>query len=154
MNLVVGSMSIGVSFGMKVLFLPMLAVVALNAYAGERSGERGEVAHTKNGTAVHTKNGTAVHKTGSGQATVHQTGSETATTYKKAGTTTTTHATNTEAVHTGTTTAVKTGTNTTVVHTNANWDDAYWSSNKYGYWNGQRGYWTTANGKHIFVVAQ
>jgi hypothetical protein len=139
---------------MKVLFLPMLAVVALNAYAGERSGERGEVAHTKNGTAVHTKNGTAVHKTGSGQATVHQTGSETATTYKKAGTTTTTHATNTETVHTGTTTAVKAGTGTTGVHTNENWDDGYWSTNKYGYWNGQRGYWTIVNGKHVFVVAQ
>jgi hypothetical protein len=141
-------------FGMKVLFLPMIAVVALNAYAGERSGEKGQAAHTKNGTAVHTKNGMAVHQTGSGQATVHQTGSETATTYKKAGTTTTTHATNTETVHTGTTTAVKTGTGTTVVHTNANWDDAYWSTNKYGYWNGQRGYWTIVNGKHVFVVAQ
>ena len=54
----------------------------------------------------------------------------------------------------GTTTAVKNGTSTAVVHTNANWDDAYWSTNKYGYWNGQRGYWTIVNGKHVFVVAQ
>jgi hypothetical protein len=40
----------------------------------------------------------------------------------------------------------------TVVHTNRNWDDPYWSENKYGYWNGNRGYWQVVNGEHIFVV--
>jgi hypothetical protein len=139
---------------MKSLFLPLITIAALSAYAGERSDERGQAVHTKNGTAVHTQNGTAAHKKGSGQATVHQTGSDTATTYKKAGTTTTTHATSADTVHAGTTTAVRTGTSTTVVHTNANWDDAYWSTNKYGYWNGQRGYWTIVNDKHVFVVTQ
>jgi hypothetical protein len=40
----------------------------------------------------------------------------------------------------------------TAVHTNYNWDDVYWHTHKYGYWNGQRGYWKVVNGKHVFVV--
>jgi len=42
--------------------------------------------------------------------------------------------------------------NGTAVHTNHNWSDSYWHTNKYGYWNGQRGYWHVVNGKHVFVV--
>ena len=42
--------------------------------------------------------------------------------------------------------------NGTAVHTDANWNDAYWHSNKYGYWNGQHGYWHVVNGKHVFVI--
>jgi hypothetical protein len=48
-------------------------------------------------------------------------------------------------------TAVQTA-NGTAVHTNHNWSDTYWHTNKYGYWNGQRGYWHVVNGKHVFVV--
>ena len=48
-------------------------------------------------------------------------------------------------------TAVHTGGGTTV-HTNYNWDNVYWHSHKYGYWNGQHGYWHVVNGKHVFVV--
>ena len=40
----------------------------------------------------------------------------------------------------------------TAVHTNANWDNTYWQSNRYGYWNGQRGYWHVVSGRHVFVV--
>lgn len=40
----------------------------------------------------------------------------------------------------------------TAVHTNYNWNNAYWHSNKYGYWNGQRGYWRVTGGRHVFVV--
>ena len=54
-------------------------------------------------------------------------------------------------VHGARGTAVHTG-NGTAVHTNYNWDDAYWHSHKYGYWNGQRGYWHVVSGKHVFVV--
>jgi hypothetical protein len=38
------------------------------------------------------------------------------------------------------------------VHTSSNWNSAYWHSNRYGYWNGQRGYWNVVNGRHVFVV--
>jgi hypothetical protein len=48
-------------------------------------------------------------------------------------------------------TAVHTGGGT-AVHTNYNWDHVYWHSHKYGYWNGQHGYWHVVNGKHVFVV--
>jgi hypothetical protein len=44
------------------------------------------------------------------------------------------------------------GARGTAVHTNYNWNDPYWHSHKYGYWNGQRGYWHVVNGKHVFVV--
>jgi hypothetical protein len=54
-------------------------------------------------------------------------------------------------VHTRGGTAVHTGGGT-AVHANYNWDDVYWHSHKYGYWNGQRGYWHVVNGKHVFVV--
>jgi len=47
--------------------------------------------------------------------------------------------------------AVHTG-NGTAVHTNYNWNNVYWHSHKYGYWNGQHGYWHVVNGKHVFVV--
>jgi hypothetical protein len=39
-----------------------------------------------------------------------------------------------------------------LIATNYNWDHAYWHSHKYGYWNGQRGYWRVTGGKHVFVV--
>jgi hypothetical protein len=42
--------------------------------------------------------------------------------------------------------------NGTAVHTNHNYDDVYWHTNKYGYWQGQRGYWHVVNGNHVFVV--
>jgi hypothetical protein len=42
----------------------------------------------------------------------------------------------------------------TVVHTNYNWNHAYWHSHKYGYWHGQRGYWHVVHGEHVFVVVQ
>jgi hypothetical protein len=48
-------------------------------------------------------------------------------------------------------TAVHTGGGT-AVHTSYNWDNVYWHSHKYGYWNGQHGYWHVVNGKHVFVV--
>jgi hypothetical protein len=44
------------------------------------------------------------------------------------------------------------GARGTVVHTNYNWNDPYWHSHKYGYWNGKRGYWHVVNGNHVFVV--
>ncbi len=64
------------------------------------------------------------------------------------------------AVHTHHGTAVRTGNGTythvhgsgTVTHTNYNWNNSYWRSNKYGYWNGNRGYWRVVNGNHVFVV--
>jgi hypothetical protein len=39
------------------------------------------------------------------------------------------------------------GARGTAVHTNYNWNDPYWHSHKYGYWNGQRaiGTWSTAS---------
>jgi hypothetical protein len=42
----------------------------------------------------------------------------------------------------------------TVVHTNYNWNHAYWHSHKYGYWNGHRGYWHVVHGDHVFVVVE
>ncbi|HWY93145.1 MAG TPA: hypothetical protein VNY04_09590, partial [Chthoniobacterales bacterium] len=42
----------------------------------------------------------------------------------------------------------------TAVHTDHNWNDVYWHTNRYGYWHGQRGYWTVRGGKHVFVVVQ
>jgi hypothetical protein len=35
---------------------------------------------------------------------------------------------------------------------NRSWNDPYWHTHKYGYWNGQKGYWRIKNGKHVFVV--
>jgi hypothetical protein len=58
-----------------------------------------------------------------------------------------------EVVHGPRGTAVRTGGGT-AVHTDHNWNDAYWHTNKYGYWHGQRGYWHVVNGKHVFVVVQ
>ena len=46
------------------------------------------------------------------------------------------------------------GARGTAVHTNYNWNDPYWRSHRYGYWNGQRGYWKVVNGRHVFVVVQ
>lgn len=69
------------------------------------------------------------------------------------------HNRNGTAVHTGGGTVVRTGQGasvhtggTTVVHTNYNYNHAYWRSHKYGYWNGQRGYWNYVNGRHVFIV--
>jgi hypothetical protein len=42
----------------------------------------------------------------------------------------------------------------TAVHTNYNWNAPYWRTHKYGYWNGQRGYWAVRNGRHVFVVVR
>jgi hypothetical protein len=42
----------------------------------------------------------------------------------------------------------------TAVHTNYNWNHSYWHAHKYGYWNGQRGYWHVVHGEHVFVVVE
>jgi hypothetical protein len=42
--------------------------------------------------------------------------------------------------------------NAATVHTNSNWDNTYWHSNRYGYWNGQHGYWRLVGDRHVFVV--
>ena len=118
--------------------LIFLAFSATTLYADTYQGKNGKVAHNRAGTAVQTSNGTAVHAKGS--STVRSTNGA----YHASGT-------NGAAVHTNTTTAVHTNS-TSAVHTNANWDDAYWHSNKYGYWNGQRGYWHVVSGKHVFIV--
>jgi len=114
---------------MKYLFI-FLAISATTLYADTYQGKNGKVAHNARGTAVQTSNGTAVHARGS--STVRSTNG---------------------AYHaTSSTTAVRRTTSTTAVHTNANWNSAYWHSNKYGYWNGQRGYWHVVSGQHVFVV--
>jgi hypothetical protein len=118
--------------------LIFLAFSATTLYADTYQGKNGKVAHNRGGTAVQTSNGTAVHAKGS--STVRSTNGA----YHASGT-------NGAAVHTNSTTAVHTNS-TSAVHTNANWDDAYWHSNKYGYWNGQRGYWRVVSGQHVFVV--
>ena len=110
--------------------LVFLAFSVTPLYADTYQGKNGKAAHTRNGTAVQTSNGTAVHARGS--STVRTTNGA----YHANGT-------NGAAVHTN---------NGTAVHTNANWNDAYWHSNKYGYWNGQRGYWHVVSGQHVFVV--
>jgi hypothetical protein len=104
---------------MKYLLI-FLAFSVTPLYADTYQGKNGKAAHTRNGTAVQTSNGTAVHARGS--STVRTTNGA----Y---------HATGTDgaAVHTNNGTAVHTNTGA-AVHTNANWDDAYWHSNKYGYW--------------------
>jgi hypothetical protein len=114
---------------MKYLLI-LLAFSATALYADTYEGKNGKAAHNRHGTAVQTSNGTAVHARGS--STVHTTNGA----YHASGT-------NGAAVHTS---------NGTAVHTNANWNDAYWHSNKYGYWNGQRGYWHVVGGQHVFVV--
>jgi len=58
-----------------------------------------------------------------------------------------------EIVHGARGTAVR-GPNGAAVHTSHNWNDAYWHTNKYAYWHGQRGYWHVVNGEHVFVVVQ
>jgi hypothetical protein len=140
-----------IKYNMKYLLI-FLAFSATTLYADTYQGKNGKVAHNRAGTAVQTSNGSAVHARGSGQATAHQTGSNTATTYKKAGTTTTTHAATADTVRAGSTTAVRTGGSAAVVHTDSNWNSAYWQTNKYGYWNGQRGFWHVVSGQHVFVV--
>jgi hypothetical protein len=113
---------------MKYLLI-FLAISATTLYADTYQGKNGKVAHNARGTAVQTSNGTAVHARGS--STVRSTNG---------------------AYHaTSSTTAVRT-TSTTAVHTNSNWNSAYWHSNRYGYWNGQRGYWKVVSGRHVFVV--
>jgi hypothetical protein len=42
----------------------------------------------------------------------------------------------------------------TVIYKNCNWNDPYWHTHKYGYWNDQKGYWRIKNGRHVFVVVQ
>jgi hypothetical protein len=118
----------------------LLVLLALSAsstlYADTYQGKNGKAAHNQHGTAVQTSNGTAVHRKGS--STVRSTNGA----YHANGTNGAYH-TNGSAVH---------RSSATVVHTNTNWNNAYWHSNKYGYWNGQRGYWHVVNGTHIFVV--
>jgi hypothetical protein len=117
---------------MKFIVLLFALSATTSLYAETYSGKNGKAAHNQHGTAVQTKNGTAVHRSGS--STVHSTNGA----YHAGGT-------NGAAVHTS---------NTAVVHTNANWNDAYWHSNKYGYWNGHRGYWHVVSDKHVFVVVE
>jgi hypothetical protein len=118
--------------------LIFLAFTATTLYAETYEGKNGKAAHNRYGTAVQTSNGTAVHARGS--STVHSTNGA----YHAA-------KANGAAVHTNNGTAVH-ASNGTGVHTDANWNDAYWHSNKYGYWNGQHGYWHLVNGNHVFVV--
>jgi len=114
---------------MKYLLI-FLAISATTLYADTYQGKNGKVAHNARGTAVQTSNGTAVHARGS--STVRSTNGA----Y---------HATSSR-------TAVRRTARTDSVHTNANWNSAYWHSNKYGYWNGQRGYWQVVSRRHVFVV--
>jgi nucleoside-specific outer membrane channel protein Tsx len=114
---------------MKYLLI-FLAFSATTLYADTYQGKNGKAAHNRYGTAVQTSNGTAVHARGS--STVRSTNGA----YHASGT-------NGAAIHTN---------NGTAIHTNANWNNAYWHSNRYGYWNGQRGYWNVVSGRHVFVV--
>jgi len=118
--------------------LILLAFSAATLCADTYQGKNGKAAHNQHGTAVQTSNGTAVH--GKGSSTVRSTNGA----YHSS-------RTNGAAVHTNNGTAVHTS-NGTAVYTNVSWDDAYWHSNKYGYWNGQRGYWHVVSGQHVFVV--
>jgi hypothetical protein len=117
-----------------------LLVLALSAgstlYADTYQGKNGKAAHNQRGTAVQTSNGTAVHRSGS--STVRSTNGA----Y---------HAGGAHGVYHTNGGAVR-RSNTTVVRTNTNWNDAYWHSNRYGYWNGHRGYWRLVRGNHVFVV--
>jgi hypothetical protein len=122
---------------MKYLLI-FLTFATANLYADTYQGKNGKVAHNRNGTAVQTSNGTAVHARGS--STVRSTNGA----YHAGGT-------NGAVVHTNNGTAVHTS-NGTAVRTNANWDNTYWHSNRYGYWNGQHGYWRLVGGRHVFVV--
>jgi hypothetical protein len=112
---------------MKYLLVLLAFSASSTLYADTYQGKNGKVAHNQHGTAVQTSNGTAVHRRGS--STVRSTNGA----YHASGTT----------VH---------RSSATVVHTSTNWNDAYWHSNRYGYWNGQRGYWHIVNGTHVFVV--
>jgi hypothetical protein len=121
---------------MKYLLLFLALSASSTLYADTYQGKNGNVAHNQRGTAVQTSNGTAVHRRGS--STVRSTNGA----YHTSGTNGVYH-TNGAAVR---------RSSTTVVHTNANWNDAYWHSNRYGYWNGRRGYWHLVSGNHVFVV--
>jgi hypothetical protein len=120
---------------MKYLLLLLAFSASSTLFADTYQGKNGKVAHNQRGTAVQTSNGTAVHKRGS--STVRSTNGA----YHAGGTNGVYH-TNGAAFHRG----------TTVVHTNSNWNDSYWHSNRYGYWNGHRGYWHVVSGDHVFVV--
>jgi hypothetical protein len=113
---------------MKYLVILLALSATTTLYADTYEGKNGKAAHNRHGTAVQTSNGTAVHAKGS--SAVHTTNGA----YHANGTN--------GAVH----------TNRRAVYTNANWNDSYWHSNKYGYWNGQRGYWHVVSGQHVFVV--
>jgi hypothetical protein len=117
---------------MKFIFVLLALSATTTLYADTYQGKNGRAAHNQNGTAVQTSNGTAVHRRGS--STVHSTNGA----YHAGGT-------NGAYVHTG---------GSTVVHTNSNWNNSYWHSNKYGYWNGHRGYWHVVNQQHVFVVVE
>jgi hypothetical protein len=119
---------------MKYLLFFLALSASSTLYADTYQGKNANVAHNRRGTAVQTSNGTAVHRRGS--STVRSTNGA----YHASGRV---YHTNGAAVR---------GSNTTVVHTNANWNDSYWHSNRYGYWNGHRGYWHLVSGNHVFVV--
>jgi hypothetical protein len=36
-------------------------------------------------------------------------------------------------------------------HRDHNWDDDYWHHEHYGYWHGDRGYWTYHHHKHVWI---
>jgi hypothetical protein len=112
---------------MKYLLFFLALSASSTLYADTYQGKNGSVAHNQRGTAVQTSNGTAVHRRGS--STVRSTNGV--------------YHTNGGAVR---------RSSTTVVHTNANWNDSYWHSNRYGYWNGHRGYWHLVGVNHVFVV--
>jgi hypothetical protein len=121
---------------MKYLLFFLALSASSTLYADTYQGKNGSVAHNQRGTAVQTSNGTAVHRRGS--STVRSTNGA----Y---------HASGTNGVYHTNGGAVR-RSSTTVVHTNANWNDSYWHSNRYGYWNGHRGYWHLVGVNHVFVV--
>jgi hypothetical protein len=120
---------------MKYLLLLLAFSASSTLFADTYQGKNGKVAHNQRGTAVQTSNGTAVHRRGS--STVRSTNGA----YHASGTNGVYH-TNGASVH----------RSSTVVRTNSNWNDSYWHSNRYGYWNGHRGYWHVVGSDHVFVV--
>jgi hypothetical protein len=124
---------------MKYLLIFLALSASSTLFADTYQGKNGKVAHNQRGTAVQTSNGTAVHRRGS--STVRSTNGA----YHASGTNGVYHTNGANGA------AVRRGS-TTVVRTNSNWNDSYWHSNRYGYWNGHRGYWHVVSGDHIFVI--
>jgi hypothetical protein len=120
---------------MKYLLILLAFTATSTLFADTYQGKNGKAAHNQRGTAVQTSNGTAVHRSGS--STVRSTNGA----Y---------HARGTNGVYHTNEAAVR--RSNTVVRTNSNWNDSYWHTNRYGYWNGHRGYWHVVSGDHVFVV--